>query len=209
MRLQAVFALTALLVLSLLSATLRGEDKPAGQRMLEGAEARKAAELQREIYALMLAAKWADAVTPAEALLELREQKQGTDHWQAVDARLLRDLARQMAKEPEAVQKELAESRKQEIEALELAARGQFQEAATIFAGALSLGRKILGDSHVEIGTYLNNLGLVQRNLGNSRRRRRASARHWRSGSRPCPPVTPPSPGVTTTSGWSSSTCAK
>jgi hypothetical protein len=71
---------------------LRGEDpspsRPPWQRLLQGADADKAEELQKHLDAQLAAGKLDDAVRSAEESARLRQARQGKDHWQAVDARL-------------------------------------------------------------------------------------------------------------------------
>jgi tetratricopeptide (TPR) repeat protein len=160
---RAICGLALLLALAMIG---RGEEKPLGQRMLQGDDATKAAELTKQINQLLLVGRFAEAVKPAEALLALREGKQGKDHWETVDARQVLDLAKQVAKEPESVQKALAESRRQQLEADRLEAQGKYREAEPIRMEVLSQSRKILGEAHPETAQQFNRLGGVQYVLG-------------------------------------------
>src|SRR5262249_41628445 len=148
---------------------VHGEEKPPWQRLLQGDDATRATKLQKQINQLMLEGQFAEAVKPADTLLALREGKQGEDHWQTVDARLLLDLAKQMAKEPESVQKALAERWRQELEAGRLEAQGKYREAEPIRVQILGQTRKTVGEAHPEVARQLSHLGLVQRALGKLR----------------------------------------
>ena len=87
-----------MLVVALLGLSLvvvaRGDDpkpksapKPQWQRLLTGADARKAADLEQRIKKLEAADKYAEAIRLHEELLALRTQVQGADHWQTVGAK--------------------------------------------------------------------------------------------------------------------------
>jgi CHAT domain-containing protein/Tfp pilus assembly protein PilF len=155
------------LLLALATVAVHGEEKPPWQRMLQGDDATKAAELEKQIVQrVMLEGRFAEAVQPAETLLALREGKQGKDHWQTVDARLVLELAKQMAKEPESAQKALAESWRQQRKAARFVDQGKYREAEPIRAEVLSQIRKILGEAHPEAARELNNLARVQWELG-------------------------------------------
>src|SRR5207302_9807818 len=70
-----------------------GDEKPPWQRELKGEDAQKAEALEQRIGNLEAEGKFAEAVQPAEAVLALRQQGQGTTHWQAAGAaRKLRGL---------------------------------------------------------------------------------------------------------------------
>ncbi len=62
--------------------------KPPWQRYLQGEDAKKAAEQEKQLTQLQEAGKFEEALKVAEALAALRQKMQGGDHWQAVDARL-------------------------------------------------------------------------------------------------------------------------
>src|SRR5262245_53281263 len=60
--------------------------KPAWQRMLQGHDASQATRLTRQVAELMAGQRWSEARKVAEDLARLRADRQGKDHWQAVDA---------------------------------------------------------------------------------------------------------------------------
>jgi tetratricopeptide (TPR) repeat protein len=164
MKRQAVCGLALLLALAAVG--VRGEEKSPAERMLQGGDAARAAELEQQIERLWLQARFADAIKPAEALLALRESKQGEDHWEAVDVRLWLEMAKQVAKEPEATQKAVADVRKREVEAEQLVSQGKYREAEPVRVQALGQARKLLGDAHFQVGRHLNDLGVLQSRLG-------------------------------------------
>src|SRR5262245_22708699 len=82
--------------------------KPPYQRLLQGDDARKAAVWHKRINALAAAAKFAEAVTAAEELHQLRRRAQGTDHWEATTARWNAEAYRRASTQPPAKQQEYA-----------------------------------------------------------------------------------------------------
>jgi hypothetical protein len=80
--------------------------KPPWQRYLQGDDAKQAAELDGRIVAAQQAGKWEEAVRAAEELLELRQKKQGNDHWQAVHAHWLVAALRAAQRQTKEVQQE-------------------------------------------------------------------------------------------------------
>jgi CHAT domain-containing protein/Tfp pilus assembly protein PilF len=154
------------LLLALATAAVPGDEKPPWQRMLQGDDAAKAAELKKQSEQLMREGRFTEAVAPAETLLALREARQGKDHWETVNTRLLLDLAQQAAREPAPVQKAFAQSLRQQLEAERLEAQGKDQEAEPIRVQGLSLTRKILGEAHPVVAWPLNSLAKVHWKLG-------------------------------------------
>src|SRR5262245_24572710 len=77
----------AVLVALASESTLPSQEKPPYERLLQGADAAKAAELDRQIDDSMKADRFPDAIRLATELLELRTQKQGAEHYETVIAR--------------------------------------------------------------------------------------------------------------------------
>src|SRR6516164_139653 len=92
--------LVALLGLSLVVAK-GDEPKPQWQRLLSGADARKAADLARQIEELETADRYAEAIRLREELLALRTRLQGADHWETVSEKWDLALRRKVAALPE------------------------------------------------------------------------------------------------------------
>src|SRR5262249_39364701 len=63
------------------------EDDAPWKHVLTGEDAKKVEKLEKEIEELRKAAKYRDAQTPAREVLAIRTRVQGTEHWQAGDAR--------------------------------------------------------------------------------------------------------------------------
>jgi len=65
----------------------RGQDCAPWQRLLQGDDARKAEELQQRVDELQQAGKFEEALKGARRLTRLRVERQGKEHWQAMDTR--------------------------------------------------------------------------------------------------------------------------
>ena len=61
------------------------ESQPA-QRTLTGTDAQQVQALEKQVYELMRAGKFVEALAPAREVAALRESVQGAGHWQADDA---------------------------------------------------------------------------------------------------------------------------
>jgi tetratricopeptide (TPR) repeat protein len=122
--------------------------KPAWQRLLQGEDAKKAAEQETKLAQLQEAGQFPEALKVAEALAELRAKRQGADHSQAVDARLVADAIRRVlnAKPEERKSYSTVFAIKREVEALN--AKGRYREAQPFLERDLSIHRKVLGEEH-------------------------------------------------------------
>src|SRR5208282_3151778 len=95
------FQLVVLLGLSVALAARADEPKPQWQRLLTGDDARKAAELKKQLAALQAARRWPEAIRLREEYVALRTKVQGADHWQTIDARWELLTARKLAALPD------------------------------------------------------------------------------------------------------------
>jgi CHAT domain-containing protein/tetratricopeptide (TPR) repeat protein len=128
------------------------------QRKLTGADARRAAELERQIAVLRQAGQEVEAQRPARALLELRTRGQGADHWQTTDVRqLLRNLEK-VAALPEEARAELVEVNKLGGRVAQLYRRGRYGEAVPLLRRVLEVRRRHLGTQDSQTISAVNNL---------------------------------------------------
>jgi tetratricopeptide (TPR) repeat protein len=136
---------------------------PMYERLLEGDDANRAAELKQSYDDAMEAEDWSEAKKYAQALLDLRIAKQGADHYMATDARhMLSDVEIQSNLTPdERIQ--LAEAAQQELQQLEFSRQGQYPLAAQLGEQVLATRKKLLGENHRDYATSLNSLALVYR----------------------------------------------
>ncbi len=132
--------------------------KPPWQRMLQGEDAKKAAEQEKKLAQLQQAGQFTEALKVAEALAELRTKTQGVDHWQAVDARFEVEAIRYVLKANKQEQQSYRRAFALEHEAEALTAKGRYQEAQPLLEQVLAIRRKVLGAERPETASCTNNM---------------------------------------------------
>jgi tetratricopeptide (TPR) repeat protein len=139
---------------------------PPWQRLLTGADARHANELQERIDALYDKGAFAEAVEPAEKLWRLRQRQQGADHWETADAQRQMQTLQAVAGKPSEQRRALAQAAVQSRQAQELYVRGRYREEEPLRQQLLTTLRQILGEGHPDTAGAYNNLALCQENQG-------------------------------------------
>jgi tetratricopeptide (TPR) repeat protein len=134
--------------------------RPPWQRMLQGEDARRAAELDSRTSAAWQAAKWEEALRLAEEVLALRQKVQGTDHWEAVSCRWMAEAFRAAQRQGKEVQKEYAGLPALDQKAEELAMQGRYREAQPLREKALEVNRKVLGEEHPNTAAGYHNAAI-------------------------------------------------
>jgi tetratricopeptide (TPR) repeat protein len=135
--------------------------KPAWQRLLQGDEERKAGKLTARLEALRQASQFAEALEVAAALARLRQERQGKDHWQAMDAHFDAEALRRVLRGTKDDQREYAASLLRRSQAESLVQKGRYREAEEDFLKALDTCRKVLGEDHPDTATSWTNLAYV------------------------------------------------
>jgi tetratricopeptide (TPR) repeat protein len=136
-----------------------GAEELPYKRLLQREDARKAAALQKRVYELWSAGKFAEAVTPAEELLALRQRVQGKGHWETGDATRLVESLQKAAGLPGRQQTALAEAPMLTSKAEKLHAESKYAEAEPLLRKALAIWEEVLGRKHPDTATSYNNLG--------------------------------------------------
>jgi tetratricopeptide (TPR) repeat protein len=164
--------LVALLGLSL-AAVVRADDskpkadaKPQWQRLLTGDDARKAADLDKRIYPLMSADRYADAIATAEELVALRTKLQGADHWQTVNRKWWLAMLKKVAALPEDKRRGWWKALEGAAEASDLEQKAQYARALPLRQERLKWCRDVLGEDHPDTAYAYNELAV---NLHNQR----------------------------------------
>jgi tetratricopeptide (TPR) repeat protein len=134
-----------------------GTSRPPWQRLLQGTEAKKAAELEARIEQLQEAGKWEEALRAAQEITELRARVQGEEHWEAVNARWLVKALQAVQRQNKEVQKQYAGLLALDRDAERLEARG-YREAQPLRQKALDIRREVLGEDHPDTALSYNNL---------------------------------------------------
>jgi tetratricopeptide (TPR) repeat protein len=132
---------------------------PPYKRVLSKEQAKRVAELEREIAQLSAATKFAEACKPAEKVLKIRTEAHSKDHWKAVNARIELETLSALSKQPAAEQKLFAGLGKLQKEAEVLVKRGLYSQAQPIEAQVLAIHRQLLGELHPDTARSYNNLG--------------------------------------------------
>jgi tetratricopeptide (TPR) repeat protein len=143
---------------------LRGEDpapsKPPWQRLLQGADAKKAEKLDKQLEELQEAGKFEEALPAAEELAALRSRVQGPDHWEVVDARYVVEALRRALRAEKAVRATYAQSFTWRSQVETLVGKGRYPEARALMDSALTIRRKVLGEDHPATAQGWNDLGV-------------------------------------------------
>jgi CHAT domain-containing protein/tetratricopeptide (TPR) repeat protein len=122
------------------------KESPPWRRLLQGADARKAQQLQEQIDKDWAAGRFEEALRASEAELALRRQAQGAGHWQAVKARWQVESLRRIlnqdgpARERAAVLPGLAKRADAEE------AHATYRDAQRLREQILAIDREVLGE---------------------------------------------------------------
>src|SRR5262249_37194434 len=145
--LRALRASMIAFMLTLAALSLAADEKlPPWQSLLKGEDAKKAAELQKEIDQHWEAAKFEEARKAAEALAELRNRAQGADHWEAVNANCQVKAIRSIMTKGADLQKEIAGTPAVQRQAETHVAKERYRDAQPLLETILMIHRKVLGD---------------------------------------------------------------
>jgi CHAT domain-containing protein/tetratricopeptide (TPR) repeat protein len=130
---------------------------PPWQRLLTGEDERKAQQLMGQTLKLEADGKFAEALRVAEALAQLRERRQGADHWQARIARMEVDAIERVQGQPQQVQSDYASTFALNRQAQALGAKSRVREAQPLLEKVLAIHRTVLGEEHFRTASdYLN-----------------------------------------------------
>jgi tetratricopeptide (TPR) repeat protein len=133
--------------------------RPPWQRLLQGEDARKAAEQQKRLSQLWAAGDFAEALQVADAQATFRREVQGADHWQTADARWHAEAMRRVLKQGQPAREKYASLVPFINQAIALEEQRRFREAEPFHQKALNGYRDVLGEDHPYTGTGCYNLG--------------------------------------------------
>ncbi len=150
--------LPGLLALSLAALGWADDPKPPWQRLLTGADAKKAADLGTRIAEAENADRYADALAATEELLALRTQAQGADHWQTAEVKWALVTLQKVAALPPEKRLGWRTAAQGDAEADRLEQRAQYAKAPPLRQQRLKWCREILGEDHPETATGYNNV---------------------------------------------------
>jgi tetratricopeptide (TPR) repeat protein len=139
---------------------------PPYRRLLQGADARRAADLEKQIAALSVAGKFAAARSAAEQVVRLRARVQGASHWQTGDARRRVEVLAKVARAQAERRKAFAALAELEEQARRLWQQAQHARAEPLYRQALATRLQLLGEEHPDTATSYNNLALCLQEQG-------------------------------------------
>jgi len=161
--------LFALLGLSL-AVVAQGDEPKAGmesklpwQRLLTGANAQKAAALEKRIAELEAVDNYAEAIRRREDLLALRMREQGAEHWQTVNEKWALAATKKVAALPAEKRAGWRQAAKGAAGALRLMQQAQDGKALAPWQERLKWCREVLGEDHPHTASTYNNVAV---NLG-------------------------------------------
>jgi hypothetical protein len=134
---------------------------PPYKRVLNPAQAKQVAELEKAINRLVAAAKPAEACQPAEEVLALRTEAQGREHWETVNARIQLEVVRAVSKQPAAEQKAFAGLGQLKKQTDALVNRGLYSQAQPLLEQILAIRRQVLGELHRDTAQGYNNVAFT------------------------------------------------
>jgi tetratricopeptide (TPR) repeat protein len=132
--------------------------RPPWQRLLQGADAKNARELEVRLVQLQEAGQFEEALRVARDLVALREKAQGKDHWESASARWEVTGLRRVLRAEKGLQDEFAGVFALLRKAAKLGSAGRAREAQAFLEKALAIRRKVLGEEHPGTAQNYDNL---------------------------------------------------
>jgi tetratricopeptide (TPR) repeat protein len=146
---------------AVLAAEPAAVDKPPWQRLLQGTDAKKAEELEKRAVALLMEGKLEEALASAEELARLRQERQGKEHWEAVDARFAAEALRRALRSSKKDQDDYAASFDLQNRANSLVQKGRFREALPLLEQIRAIRLQLLGEEHPYTAASCNNVAFI------------------------------------------------
>ena len=134
------------------------EPKPPGLIVLQGDDAKRAAELGKAIEAALKADRWDEAIARAEELLALRSRIQGPKHFETVNDEWSLKAMRRVAPMPPEDRVAYQSAFTMNVQAVALYTQGKYALAQPMLEKALEIRRRLLTDDHPRTATSYNNL---------------------------------------------------
>jgi tetratricopeptide (TPR) repeat protein len=132
----------------LTAAVAAAAEEPAWKRVLQGEDAKKAAELEKRIAELEEADRYAEAVRLHEELLALRRTVQGPAHWETVGQQWAVTAARKVAALPAEQRAGWRQAARGAAAATRLEQQARYGEALPLRQERLRWCRQVLGEGH-------------------------------------------------------------
>jgi tetratricopeptide (TPR) repeat protein len=136
----------------------QGSPIPPWKRQLAGEDATRVETLEKQIAQLKRDGRFSEATAPAREVAEVRARRQGSDHWEAADARRVVDDLRTIAALPEEGRTAMATMGDLLSRAIAAKDRGQYAESGRLCRTMLDIRRRWLGEDHPDTGESYNNV---------------------------------------------------
>ncbi len=130
------------------TATTPGKPTAPELRELTGDDVKRAAELDKAMYAAAKADRWEEAIARAQEMAALRARAQGPMHSRSVNANWTIKLLRRVAALPKEERVAYLSARTMTEQARALKAQGKYAAAQPLVEEALEITRRILTDDH-------------------------------------------------------------
>ncbi len=130
--------------------------KPPWQRLLTGADAQKAADLEKRIAELEAADNDKAVIRAREELLALRMREQGAEHWQTVDQKWALATATKVAALAEEKRAGWRQAAQGVATAGRLLQQAEYGKALLLWQERLKWCREVLGEDHPDTATGFN-----------------------------------------------------
>ncbi len=134
------------------------DPKPPWQRLLTGADAKRAKELAAAIDGFEQADAYADAIKAGEELFSLRVRVQGADHYESIDAKYELMAKQKVALLSPEKRRDWRQASVGVSEARRLQAKGLYAQALPFWKAFSESSRSTLGEDHPDTAASYNNL---------------------------------------------------
>ncbi len=129
--------------------------KPPYERLLQGDEAKQAAELDKKIAKLEAADNYDEALKLQQQVLELRAKSQGADHWQSITAKWYVEQLKKIAALTPDKRAGWSDAARGILTIESLNAKARYAEALALVRDYAKWSRDVLGEEHPETaGSY-------------------------------------------------------
>ncbi len=162
-------AMAILISATLAQAPKQKEAEPAPklpwQRLLQGDDAKRAAELDKAIEAALKADQWAEAIARVDELLAFRLRVQGPEHFETVNDEWRAKTLRLVSRMPHEDRVAYLSADTQNEQAKRVYYHGKYVEAQPLFEQVLETRRRLLTDEHPQTAEVYDRLALNLRSL--------------------------------------------
>lgn len=122
--------------------------KPPYERLLQGDDAKKAAEFQKAIEEAEQEDRYKDAITLSQELIVLRTKLQGDDHWETVDERWAIAVRRRVGDFSVQDRDAWRTSQRRKTDAEEFDTQGDYAKAHRLWQQHLQVCLRVFGEKH-------------------------------------------------------------